>query len=116
MTPTIALRFALEEPYLATLRATFPAVDFPVCTTAAELAAVIGEADALIGGALDAALLDTAPRLRWATHLALATPHTFPVLGMNLSAFAAQDAGGGLVHVQRVGVEDDAVLFAGGIA
>jgi len=66
MNPTIALRFALDEPYLATLRATFPAVDFPVCTTAAELAAVIGEADALIGGGtLDAALLDAAPRLRW---------------------------------------------------
>jgi D-2-hydroxyacid dehydrogenase (NADP+) len=66
MSPTIVLRFALDEPYLATLRAAFPAVDFPVCATATDLAAAIGEADALIGGgALDEALLDAAPRLRW---------------------------------------------------
>ncbi len=66
MRPTIVLRFALDEPYLTTLRGTFPAVDFPICTTAAELAAVIGAADALIGGgALDTILLAAAPRLRW---------------------------------------------------
>ena len=66
MRPTIILRFALDEPYLTTLRTTFPAVDFPICTTPEELAAAIGGADAIIGGgALDAALLATAPRLRW---------------------------------------------------
>lgn len=66
MRPTIILRFALEEPYLTTLRSTFPEVDFPICATPEELAAAIGAADALIGGgALDAALLDAAPRLRW---------------------------------------------------
>lgn len=66
MRPTIILRFALEEPYLTTLRSTFPEVDFPICATPEELAATIGAADALIGGgALDAALLDAAPRLRW---------------------------------------------------
>ena len=66
MRPLIVLRFALDEPYLSTLRATFPEVDFPICATAEELAATIGEADALIGGgALDAPLLDAAARLRW---------------------------------------------------
>jgi D-2-hydroxyacid dehydrogenase (NADP+) len=66
MRPTIILRFALDEPYLTTLRETFPDVDLPVCATPDELAAAIGTADALIGGgALDAALLDAAPRLRW---------------------------------------------------
>lgn len=66
MRPTIALRFALEEPYLTELRAAFPEVDFPVCASAEELTRVIGTVDALIGGgAVDAALLATAPRLRW---------------------------------------------------
>lgn len=66
MRPTIILRFALDEPYLTTLRAAFPQVDFPVCATSEDLARAIGAADALIGGgALDAALLAAAPRLRW---------------------------------------------------
>ena len=63
---TIALRFALDEPYLTELRAAFPAVDFPVCATLDDLTPMRGEIDALIGGgALDAAFLAAAPRLRW---------------------------------------------------
>ncbi len=66
MQRTIILRFALEEPYLGALRAAFPAVAFPVCATEGELAAAIGDADALIGGgALSADLLAAALRLRW---------------------------------------------------
>jgi phosphoglycerate dehydrogenase-like enzyme len=66
MRTTVILRFALDEPFLTTLRATFPAVDFPICATPEELAAAIGGADAIIGGGpLAADLLATAPRLRW---------------------------------------------------
>lgn len=66
MPRTIILRFALEEPHLGALRAAFPAVAFPVCATDGELAAAIGDADALIGGgAVSAELLAAAPRLRW---------------------------------------------------
>lgn len=86
MRPTIVLRFALDEPYLAALRAAFPAVDFPVCATPEELAGVIGAADALIGGgALNAALLDAAPRLRWVQ---------LPVAGVDGLATAALVAHG----------------------
>ncbi len=66
MQRTIILRFALEEPHLGALRAAFPGVAFPVCTTDEELTAAIGDADALIGGgAVSADLLAAAPRLRW---------------------------------------------------
>jgi len=66
MQQMIILRFALEEPYLGALRAAFPDVAFPICTTEGELAAAIGDADALIGGgAVSADLLAAAPRLRW---------------------------------------------------
>jgi phosphoglycerate dehydrogenase-like enzyme len=66
MRPTIILRFALDEPYLTTLREAFPQADFPVCATNEELARAIGGADALIGGgALDDTLLAAAARLRW---------------------------------------------------
>ena len=58
MRPKIGLRFALDAPDLATLRAAFLATTFPIRATTAGLAAVPS------GGALDAPLLAAIPHLR----------------------------------------------------